>query len=54
MQQVPRAARARQPPPEKWQHEIDEMQAKQGVRLEPAESRDIFRYLAAVSAASRN
>jgi len=39
--------------PPQWQHEIDEMESKQGVHLKPAESHDIFRYLAAVSGAEK-
>jgi hypothetical protein len=39
-------------PPDQWRHEIDEMESKQGVRLKGAESEDIYRYLAAVSASS--
>jgi mono/diheme cytochrome c family protein len=38
-------------PAGQWQHEIDQMETKQGVHLTPAESHDIFRYLAAVSSA---
>jgi hypothetical protein len=40
------------PPPE-WKHELDEMETKQGVRLEAADSRDILRYLSAVSDVAR-
>ncbi|MFZ5894483.1 MAG: hypothetical protein ACOY0T_25700 [Myxococcota bacterium] len=40
--------------PADWRHEIEEMETKQGVRLSNGESQDIYRYLAAVSMASRH
>lgn len=40
-------------PAKEWRHEIEEMQIKQGVRLNGQEVEDINRYLAAVSASKR-
>lgn len=40
-------------PAERWQHELDEMERKQGVKLSAETARDIMRYLTSVSQAGR-